>query len=171
MSARDALEPADYMLVLYHEGHTVPFAAADLFHRGYANQVVLGQMHPSRLEALGLMPLRHELWRNVLVSEGVPPEAITIIGDRLQNDVDLGRALAAHLSHRRKPRVIVVASAPASRLSRNDLRQGLDGTSVEPRMYPVPRREFNERTWWKSRHGWVSYFDASYLWFVRLLRA
>jgi len=170
MSVPDRLEPADVLLVLYHEGHTVPFAAAGLYRRRYASQLVLGRMQATRLEALGLLQPRHEVWRKVFEAEGVPPEAIALIGHRLEDDVDLGRALAVHLAQRAKTRVIVVASAQASRLSRDDLRRGLAGAPVELRMYPVALREFDEHTWWKHRRGWLTYFDAYYLWFVRLLR-
>jgi hypothetical protein len=78
--------------------------------------------------------------------------------------------MAPLLRSRRKIRVIVVASAPWSRLSRDDLRRDLAGSPIELLIYPVPPREFDEHTWWRSRHGLVTYFDAYYLWLVRLLR-
>lgn len=170
MTIRDPLERADLILPLYHEGHTIPFAAAELYHRGYADRVAVRRTRPSRLETLGLLPPPHEVWRKVLEAEGVPPEAIITIGSQIENKGELARAVAAVLGSRGKIRVIVVASAPLSRLSRRELRRGLAGSPIELRMYPVRPREFDERTWWRSRQGWITYFDVYYLWLLRFLR-
>lgn len=167
MTIRDSLEPADLIVPLYQEGDTVPFAAAELYRRGYARQLALWRTRPTRLETLGLLPPPHEIWRRVLQREGVPPEAIVVIGSEIGNDERLSRALAASLT---RGRVIVVASAPLSRLSRNDLRHGLAGAPIELRMYPVRPKEFDEGTWWRSRKGWLTYFDAYVLWLLRFLR-
>ncbi len=170
MAIRDPLDKADFILPLYHEGQTVLFAAADLHRHGYASRLVLGHSRPSRLEALGLVSPAHEVWRGVLEAEGVPPEAITMFGSQIDNEVEMGRALGTYLLGRGNSRIIIVASAPASRLSKNDLLRGLDNFPVEVRMYPVQLREFNEQPWWRSRHGWVSYFDVYFLWLLRWLR-
>lgn len=169
MTIRDPLERADLILPLYHGGDTVPFAA-ELYRRGYADRVALGWTKPGRLEALGLVPSPHEAWRGVLEAEGVPPEAIVVIGSKIANEVELAQAVAAFLESRGKSRAIVVASAPLSRLSRHHLRRGLTGSPVELRMYPVWPREFDERTWWRSRRGWITYFDIYCLWLLRFLR-
>ena len=170
MTIRDSLDQADLILPLYHEAQTVPFAAAALYHLGYANRVALGQLRMGRLEMLGLRPPLQQIWRGVLEHEGVPPGAIVTIGQEGQNAVELAQAVASFLGDHKQSRIIVVVSAPLSRISRDDFRHGLTGSSVEARIYPVPQKEFNERTWWRSTHGWVSYFDVYYLWLLRFLR-
>jgi hypothetical protein len=170
MTIRDPLERADLILPLYHDGDTVPFAAAELYRRGYARQVAVWRTRPTRLEALGLLPPPHEIWRRVLEAEGVPPEAIVVIGSKIVTEVEPAGDVAAFLRSREKARVIVVASAPLSRLSRHHLRRGLTGSPIELRMYPVWPREFDERTWWRSRRGWITYFDIYCLWLLRFLR-
>ena len=170
MTIRDPLERAHIILPLYHERHTVPFAAAELYRRGYADLIAIGRTRPGRLEALGLRPAPYRVWRKAIEGEGVPPEAIVTIGCDIRNEEELARAVANFLGNRERSRVIAVASAPFSRLSRFDLRRGLSGHSVELHMFPVSPREFSERSWWKSRHGWVTYFDVYFLWLIRLLR-
>lgn len=170
MTIRDPIERADLILPLYHEGDTVSFAAADLYRRGYADRVALGSTKPTRLEALGLSPPPHKTWRRILEAEGVPADAIVLIGSEITNDVELARAMAAFLGSRRKTRLIAVASAPLSRISGYDLRRGLAGSPVEVRIYPVRPREFDERNWWRSRHGLVTYFDAYLLLVLRSMR-
>lgn len=171
MTIRDPLERADLILPLYHEPDTIPFAAADLYHRGYADRVAIRRTRPGRLEVLGLLPPPHEVWRRMLEAEGVPPAAIVVIGSKLDNNnFELAQAMVPFLGSRRKIRVIVVASAPLSRLSRHDLRRALAGFPIELLIYPVPPREFDERTWWRSRKGWITYFDVYCLWLLRFLR-
>lgn len=170
MTVRDPLQVADLILPLYQEGDTVPFAAADLYRRGYAERVAVVSTKPNRLEALSLIPPPHQVWRAVLEARGVPAVAIITIGSEIQNMRELAQALKTYLKNRRKTRVIVVASSPLSRISRYDLHRWLAGSSVEVRIYPVPPREFDEKTWWKSRHGWITYFDAYFLFALRLVR-
>jgi len=168
MSASDLVQPADAILPLYQD-ENLPFVAADLYRRGFAARVVLGRMRPTRLEAAGLITPRYELWRKVLRIQGVPDAALEGIGQDLVNEVDLGRALVRSLTPQPR-RVIVVTSAPFGRLARNDLRSALAGSAIDLRVYPVYPREFDERTWWRGRHSALSYVDAYYLWFVRVLR-
>ncbi len=169
MVIRDPLERADLILPL-GQGETILSAAAALHHRGYAGRVAVARTRPQRLELLGLLPPPHEISREVLMAEGVPPEAIITIGSQIRDDVELGRALAAFFENRAAGRVIVVVSAPFSRLTRHDLRRGLAGFPVEMRIYPVPPREFDERTWWRSRRGLLTHFDVLVLLTLRLLR-
>jgi hypothetical protein len=170
MTVRDPLERADLILVLYHEGHTVPFAAAELYHLGYANHLAVVRSRPSRLERLGLLPPRHKVWRKVLEGEGIPPEAIITIGSNVRGSIETGHAMAVFTQTRGIKRVIVVASAPFSRISRNDLIRGLGRLKLDIRVYPVKARYFDERTWWQTKDGWVTYFDVYYLWLIRFLR-
>lgn len=170
MTIRDRLEVADLILPLYHEGHTVPFAAAELYRRGYAKQVGVLSTKPSRLEALGIIAPPHRVWRSVLKTEGVPEGSIITIGSHIGNNQQLAEAVTAFLKTHGKSRIIVVASAPFSRLTRYDLRRWLGGFSADIRIYPVALREFDEKNWWKHRHGWVTYFDAYFLLALRLLR-
>lgn len=170
MTVRDPLDQADLILPLYHEGHTIPFAAAELYHQGYAKRVALLRTRPSRLEALGLIPSPHEVWRQVLEAQGVPREAIITIDSRIENSETGPEAVAPILGHARKIRIIGVASAPLSRLSRDDLRHRLAGFPIEISIYPVRPRDFDEQTWWHRRKGWITYFDVYYLWLLRSLR-
>jgi hypothetical protein len=166
MTIRDPLEKADLIVLLYHAGD-VPFAASALHRGGYAPRLALARTRPTRLEALGVLAPRHETWRRLLAAEGVPATAIVTVGSQIANEEQLGRALAAFLG---SGRVIVVASAPWSRLSLNALRRGLSGAPIDIRMYPVRPKKFDERSWWRSRHGWITYFDAYVLWLLRWLR-
>jgi hypothetical protein len=172
MTVRSPLERADFILPLYHDSDSVSASVADLYRQRLAPRVVLHRVEPDRLEKLGLVPPPHEVWRKLLEARGVPARAIETIGSGVENDVELGSAVAglARGSGSRRIRGIVVASAPGSRLSRDALRQGLGESPVDVWMHPVMPREIDERAWWRSRAGWVAYFDAYCLWLLGFIR-
>ncbi|OFW07694.1 MAG: hypothetical protein A3H96_02980 [Acidobacteria bacterium RIFCSPLOWO2_02_FULL_67_36] len=169
MAASSPLEKADFILLLYHDSDSIPAGAADLYQRRLAPRVLLYGVEPSRLEKLGLGPPAHEVWRKLLEARGVPPHAIDTIGSGVSTDRELADAIRG-LAQGRPLRVIVVASSPASRLARNGLRKNLEGSGVELRMHPVRPRNIDARAWWRSRAGWIAYFDAYCLWVLRFLR-
>lgn len=131
MTTRDPLEPSNLILPFYQDGSTVPFAAANLYCRGYASHLALARTRPSRLQELGLVPPSYQAWRGVLMAEKVPQEAIVESGSQIKNSRELGLARLAFLGNGRKSRVIVVASAPWSRL-RNLFRRLLPIVAALP---------------------------------------
>jgi hypothetical protein len=170
MTVRSPLEKADFILPLYHDSDSVSASVADLYRQRLAPRVVLHRVEPDRLEKLGLVPPPHEVWRKLLEARGVPARAIETIGSGVENDVELGSAVAGLARGSRRIRGIVVASAPGSRLSRDALRQGLGESPVDVWMHPVMPREIDERAWWRSRAGWIAYFDAYCLWLLGFIR-
>lgn len=168
MAAASPLEKAAVILPLYQD-ESIPAAVLDLYRRGYASRVLLHRTVPGRLEKLGLVSPPLEVWQGLLESRGVPAANIVIIDQGVSGDEELGRALGA-FAKGDPMRVIVVAASPASRLSRNALREGLNDSSVDLLMHPVTPGRFEHRPWWRTRAGWISYFDAYCLWLLRFLR-
>ena len=161
------LEHADFIFPLYHELDSTSAAVADLYRRQLAPRVILYRERPTRLVKLGFLPPTHQIWRRLLEAQGVPANAIATIGPPVDTDVELGQALAT--GHRPR-RGIVVTSRPQSRVARNALRRGLDGAAVDLRIHAVTPAEINPRAWWRSRTGWIAYFDAYCLWFLTFIR-
>lgn len=168
MAVRDAPQRAD--LILPFPCAECLIAAAELYRSGYARRIGVWSGAPSRLERLGITPSPLHVRRRALESEGVAAEAIVNFGQDIDNVDELASALARHLGARRRTRVIVVAPAPWARLTRHDLGRALPAPVIELRMFPAFPATFNERSWWHSGKGWIAYFDAYYLWLVRLLR-
>jgi hypothetical protein len=163
-------DSADVILPLYHEADSVSAAVADLYERELAPRVVLHRKAPGRLEELGLLPRAHNIWRRLLEARGVPAGAIEIVGPDLETTEELGRVVGGLAAGPGRLRVIVVASSPVSRLARGKLMRGLEGAGIEVTMWPVTPRGMDERAWWRSRAGWIAYFDAYCLWLVGLVR-
>ncbi|HZS44157.1 MAG TPA: hypothetical protein VFC63_03580 [Blastocatellia bacterium] len=169
MAVRDAIEKSDLILVDDEQGHWNPFAAANLYQQGFAPLVAVPRQRLSRIEELNITEHKEELCRQVLQSRGVPADKIIFLGQDLKDDVDLGRALGEYAKSQNLKSVIVATTPAMSRLSRSDLRRGLGSQSLTLRMYPVRTRYFDEHNWWHVRQGWVTFFDAYYIWILHSL--
>src|SRR5947207_7104797 len=55
MAIHDPIEKSDLILVINHEAQTIPFAADDLYRKGYAPLIVLGSYRARRIEQLGIV--------------------------------------------------------------------------------------------------------------------
>ena len=163
MAIHDPIEKSDLILMLNHEAQTIPFATADLFNKGFAPRIVLGNYRRSRIEQLNIVGHQHRFGQRILVSQGVPAANIEVIGEELKDTVDLGAALSEYCKSNNITSVIVVTSSPFSRLDRNDLLRRLAGQNIKLRMYPVRTTYFDETDWWRVKQGWIGYFDAYYL--------
>jgi len=166
MAVRDPLEKSDLILVMNHEAQTIPFAAADLYRKGYAPKLVLGGFRSNRIEQSKIVSRQHRFGERLLASEGVPPENIEVVGNEVKDTLELGLALSDYCKTKNISSIIVVTTSPFSRLDRNDLLRNLDGKTIKLRMYPVRSMYFDETDWWHLRQGWIQYFDAYYLSFL-----
>jgi hypothetical protein len=166
MTVRDSLAPAALLLPLGD-----PQVAASLFAGGYADEVAIWKGPPSRVAELGLVPPAHELARSALEAAGIPRDRIVLLDGTLVDTEALGRAAGAYVTEREgagaPQRIIAVASAPWSRLTRRDLRRGLAGTGVQVIVQPTPDVTFDQANWWKTERGLITYVDAYSLWILR----
>ena len=116
----DPLEPAKAVVVL---SGRVPFRAmeaASIYREGLAPEVWLTRevvrAEEQALGRLGVAVVREEAYnRQVLERLGVKPEAIRLLGDRIQNTVDEVRLIASELGRNGGDRVIIVTSKAHSR--------------------------------------------------------
>ncbi len=163
MTVRDPVERSDVILLMNRESQTVPFAAAELYRKGYAPKLVLGGYRSTRIEQLRVIDQQRRFGQKLLTSQGVPPDRIEVIGMELKDTIDLGGALGDYCKANNIISVIVVTSSPFSRLDRNDLSRRLADQNIKLRMYPVRTQYYDETDWWNSKQGWIGYFDAYYL--------
>ncbi len=147
--------------MLDNDRSSVPAAAAQLYHQGWAKRVLLVAEVPGRLERLGLQPAEIARTRAALHHLGVPTSAFAVLGPVSRSEVAVGRALATYALG--KPlRVLVVTATPWARLMRYDLRQGLGNAPVTLAFWSAPSSRFGSH-WWQYRQGWLAHFDLSVL--------
>ena len=179
MAVSDPLKASDFILPLYGNADAISEAAADLYARQLAPRLLLHRVESSRLEEVGLVSPTHVSWRRLLEARGVHGDAIETPGAVIRDHVELGRWLGRLAIEAGPICLIVVTSAPRSRLSRNALSEGLlqaatdagmEAPPVELLLYPVAPRGVERSAWWRSRLGWIAYFDAYCLWLIQFLR-
>lgn len=170
MTVETPLERADLIVPLYQAPETVSRATAALFHAQYASRIALYDPRPTRLEALGVMPKRTDTWRRLLEADGVPPDAIIVIGRSVGSSRQLADAVVGVLGRDGHSRIILLASRPLSRIAWIDHRRAFAGLPVQLTLRAVPVEAFDERNWWQTRAGIITYFDAYCLWLLRWVR-
>lgn len=149
-----------------------PAAAARLVERDQGARVAVWRGPPNRLVALGLEPRADQQQRVLLERLGVPGERIVLLPDPTDDVVLIGRAVRTWLdgaAPSRPARVLLVAPAPWSRLFRHDLRRGLQG-AAEVTVVATAVPGLDQRRWWRSEVGLLTYLDVYCLWAMRLTR-
>src|SRR5262249_42958051 len=76
----DALDRADAIVILGGRVEVRPFAAAALYKRGFAHQVLVSNVKAGPIDTLQLLPRQTELNRQILLRLGVPQQAIVEFG-------------------------------------------------------------------------------------------
>ena len=150
LSRSDDPKEADAIIVLGSQ----PIRAlegAELYRRGFAKRVYLTV--PRRLKSLVALeregvpiPWFDEAGRTILIKQGVPPEAIGLIGKDLRSTYSEALATKALLGGTAK-RIIVTTSPPHVNRARMIFADALPG--VEVLAIGDPNEEF-PRDWWND---------------------
>lgn len=114
----DPIAPADAIVVLSGSMPHRAEGAADAYRKGYAPEVWLTRPDnpAAELAAMGIRFTGEEEYnREVLIHEGVPPEAIRILPDEILNTEEEIEEATREMRTLGKSHVIVVTSAPHTR--------------------------------------------------------
>lgn len=153
----DAEPPADYLVVLGGGPETRPFAAADLYRKGFAPKVLIYHQKTDRIVDLGLTPAGHELYRKVLELEGVHSDNIQLLPGVVDSSWDEARILHRFLNQNPARRIIVVTSAEHTRRARWVFKRVLAQMPVDVTIAAAGHLGFDETNWWKDDEGALLY--------------
>lgn len=150
----DPLERAQAIVVL---GGHVPFRAmeaASLYRQGWAREVwvtratsVAEEEALARLGVQVVWPDAHE--RDVLQRLGVPPGAIRLLGEGVENTAQEVRVIARELERIGGDRVILVTSKPHSRRVRATW-QAIVGDSPHAIVRHATEDPYDPSRWWRN---------------------
>jgi uncharacterized SAM-binding protein YcdF (DUF218 family) len=168
LSVHDPIDRADAIFVLGGDPDIRPYAAAELYRRGFAPRVLVPGMETGRLAADGLIPTQTELFLRVLHKEGVPDSAVQVLNlpGGTSSTTEDAQVLAGWVRRTGARRVIAVTTTYHTRRTRLALRRALKGSDVRVMMYGAPTRGYTERNWWRYEGGLTTYFNE----YVKLLR-
>jgi uncharacterized SAM-binding protein YcdF (DUF218 family) len=140
---------------------TRPFAAADLYRRGMAKQVLISSVRSSSGEQANNVPLGGgwqvircsgptcDLNRVVLLKLGVPPASIASFGIDVSNTYEEARALAEWAKTNGIRSIIVPTDFFSTRRVRWILSKQLSSVGVRVEVQALPPREYAVDNWWE----------------------
>lgn len=150
----DPLQPAQAIVVF---GGGLPFRAmesASIYRQGWAPEVwVTRPVSPAEEEALtklGVQIVGEETYnRQVLESLEVPPKAIRLLSERVQNTAEEVQIIAQELRTLHGGRVILVTSKPHSRRVRATWR-ALVGNTPQAVVRYATEDPYEPTRWWRN---------------------
>jgi uncharacterized SAM-binding protein YcdF (DUF218 family) len=153
----DSIVPADAVAVLGGGLETRPFAAADLYKRGMARQILISAVRPSPAEKLEIVPSHVELNRAVLLKLGVPPEAILSFGTDVSSTYEEARALAEWARNNGVRSIIAPTEIFSSRRVRWVLDKQLHSIGTRIEVQALPPFEYDADNWWQHEAGVIGF--------------
>ena len=153
----DSITQADAIAVLGGGLETRPFAAADLYKKGIAKQILLADVRLSPAENLKIMPSHVELNRAVLLKLDVPPEAIAKFGINVSNTFEEARALAEWAKANGIKRIIVPTEIFSSRRVRWILDKEVGSIGVRVQVLALSPPEYDIDNWWRQGAGVIAF--------------
>jgi DUF218 domain len=156
-SSRIRLRPRTPSSCWAEAWETRPFAAADLYKKGMARQIVISAVKASPAEKLDIVPSHIELNRAVLLKLGVPPDAIVSFGTDVSNTYEEARALAEWANRNGIKSIIVPTEIFSSRRVRWILVKELSGLDVGIQVQALPPLEYDLDNWWQHEAGVIGF--------------
>lgn len=153
----EPLTKADVIVVLGGGPSTRPFAAARLFHAGYAPKILLTNPQPAPATQLGLTPTDADLERDILLKEKVPAAAIVVAPELVNSTYDEAIAIRDWARTNGVRRIIIPTDDFQTRRARWVFRKQLQPLGVQVLLQAVPVREFAASNWWQHEQGVVAF--------------
>jgi uncharacterized SAM-binding protein YcdF (DUF218 family) len=153
----DDLTHADAIVVLGGSIDVRPFAAADLYKRGYADKVLVSNVQLGRAERLGFVRSHTQLNCDVLVKLGVPAEAIVAIGENVSSTREEAQAVRAWASEARAKAILVPTELFTARRTGWIFKRELDPIGVRVIVHAYPPPDYTLADWWESRYGLIDF--------------
>jgi uncharacterized SAM-binding protein YcdF (DUF218 family) len=153
----DALDRADAIVILGGRADVRPFAAAALYKRGLAQQVLVSNVKAGPIHPLQLLPSQIELTSQILSKLGVPQQAIVEFGYGSSNTYDEARAVLdwARISGARS--VIIPTDLFSTRRTRWIFQRQLAPAGVRAMVQSVKPPEYSIDDWWRHESGIIEF--------------
>ena len=152
----DELTHADAIAVLGGSIDVRPFAAADLYKRGFASTILVANVQMSRAEELGI-PSHTELNREVLLKLGIPERAIVAVGHNVSSTHDEAEAIREWASASKSKRIIVPTEIFAARRVQWIFDRELTPIGVQVIVHAFPPPQYTLADWWRHRSGLIDF--------------
>jgi uncharacterized SAM-binding protein YcdF (DUF218 family) len=152
--------PASAIVVLGGGMDTRPFAAAKLYHTGYAAKILIPKVQPGPTEKLGLARNDSEIIHDILVKQGVPESALEYIGTKVSSTYEESLAVKTWLAQQpttaTPPSILIPTELFYTRRTRWIFQQNL-GSLAQPIVISIPAQEYTADNWWTTEDGLIAF--------------
>jgi len=153
----DDLAPADAVAVLGGQIEVRPFAAADLYHRGLVEKVLVSRNREGRAAAIGGVQGHMEANRRVLLKLGVPEDAIELFGQANRSTADEAAALREWTELHGASSIIVPTEVFAARRVRWIFDREFAGRGIRIRLLSLEPPGYTRTEWWRTPAGLIAF--------------
>jgi uncharacterized SAM-binding protein YcdF (DUF218 family) len=153
----DPLDHADAIVVLGGRIDVRPFAAADLYKRGFAPRVLISNLPRDPLQTMHLWPGQTELTRQLLLKLGVAAEAIVEFGDGVTSTYEEAQAVLDWTKSSGARTVIIPTDPFPTRRVRWTFQHEVASTGVRVIVRPIQLRAYSLDDWWHDERGLIDF--------------
>jgi uncharacterized SAM-binding protein YcdF (DUF218 family) len=153
----DPITPADVAVVLGGGLEVRPFAAADLYRRGFVKKILVSQVAEERVVKIGAARGHTETNRQILLNLGVPADAIETFGTSNRNTKEEAQALRDWTGQHRVEAVIIPAEIFGARRVRWIFHREFDGQAVRIAVPSFDTSAYTAADWWTTERGIVEF--------------
>jgi uncharacterized SAM-binding protein YcdF (DUF218 family) len=153
-------EPAaksDAIVILGGGLENRPFAAAKLYQEGLAPKILYMDVKPAATTELGITLPERELTRRVLLSNGVPENAMDAIGTNVTSTYDESHAVRAWVQKSGAKSIIIPTDIFHTRRARWLFHKQLKGTGAQIHVVAVECQEYQTTNWWQREQGLIAF--------------
>jgi uncharacterized SAM-binding protein YcdF (DUF218 family) len=134
-----------------------PFAAAKLFRDGVAPIILYMNVRLSPAEEMGIIPPERELTRRILLSNGVPKTAMTMIGTNVASTYDESRAVRVWVEKSGAKSILIPTDPFHTRRARWIFSKELRDTKTAIHVVPVNPVRYRTDDWWRHEEGVIAF--------------
>ena len=153
----DPVTKADAIVILGGGLQTRPLAAAKLFHDGVAPRILYTDVRLGPTEETGVILAEREQTHLILLSNGVPETAMTMIGKSVDSTYDEAKAVQAWVEKSGAKSIIIPTDLFHTRRARWVFRKELRNTNTEIHVVAVNLRNYEIKDWWRHEEGLIAF--------------
>lgn len=149
--------PADAIVILGGGVELRTLKAAELYHAGFANRVLVMQPERTELNTLGLIVDQAALTIKLLKLKNVPDSAIVLLAPEVTSTLEEAEALAAWAKANGVHSLLVTTDLFHTRRARWILNRKLKEVGVDVKMMAVPQKKYDANNWWQTEAGVIDF--------------
>jgi uncharacterized SAM-binding protein YcdF (DUF218 family) len=148
---------ADAIVILGGGLENRPFAAANLFHNGVASRILYMNVRLNPAQELGLISTEGEITHRILLSNGVPDTAMTMIGTGVASTYDESKAVQAWIEKTGARSIVITTDLFHTRRARWVFRKELRNMNTDIHVVVAGSRQYKINDWWLHEQGLIDF--------------